>query len=402
VEKVKPLAYTRKGKPIYPIWGAQEATQTQVVEGAQPTGAQMIPFRRATTYRTQRLPAQSGTSIGATEQVVQLQVEGAGYLSAIDLAVDIETAANAAAVTYHEDAPWNALTSVVLQDVNGELVNLSGFNLFLANLAGGWKRLLDSTATDTQVFEQLAGAVGRGGSVRFHLKVPASINWRNLIGLLGNQDRAQKYVIRSNINTTGNIYIVTPTTPGAVTVERTYENFAVPNATNSQGIPQEMQPPKFGVLHYLTQSTNPGAAPVASSTQNHYLPRIGNTIRFLVLVFRDGNGNAARADAEANPPSLIKFSLGDTTTLFSEDWSFRKTMMFHRWGFQWPNGVLVYDWITDIVSRAGDELGDDYLFTNGLTNAQFEITYPAGWAANSSLVVITDDLVVPKGMDLYS
>jgi hypothetical protein len=379
-------------------------TQTQVVEGAQPAAMGSIPFRRASTYRTQRLPSDTGKTIGAAEQIVALQIEGAGYLSAIDVAVDIETSANAAVVAYHEDAPWNALTSVVLSDVNGELVNLSGYNLYLANLAGTWKHNIETaaTVTDVQIFEQLAGAVGRGGSVHFHLKVPASINWRNLMGLLGNQDRSQKYQLRTNVNTTGNIYTTAPTAAGAVVIDRTYENFAVPSAANSEGVPQEIEPPSFGVLHYLTQATNPGAAPASSSTQNHYLPRIGNTLRYLILVFRDGNGATARADVEANVPTLIKFSLGDTTTLFSEDWSFRKHMMFQRWGFQWPLGVLVYDWTTDILGRAGDELGDDYLFSNGLTNAQFEITYPAGWAANSSLTVITDDIVIPEGMDIYA
>lgn len=382
-----------------------DETQTQVMEGAQPTVATMIPFRRATTERVQRLPSSSIAAIPAAESLVSQQIEGSGYLGRIKLTLDIETAANAAAVAYHEDAPWSGFSSVILEDVNGQLVNVDGFGLYLQNLVDGWKHQIETatTVTDPFIFEQISGAVGRGGSVHAHLIVPAQINMRTLLGVLGNQDRSQKYQLRSNVAAggVGQIYTTAPTTPGAVTVDRHYVNYSVPNDVNSQGIPQEKKPPKFGLLHYLTRATNPGSPPVSSSTQNHYLPRIGNTIRFLILVFRDGNGATARADAEANPPSSIKFSLADTTTLFSESWDFRKSEMFARWGFQFPNGVLVYDWITDILKRASDELGDDYLFTNGLTNAQFEIAYPAGWAANSSLTVYTDDLVLPKGMNLY-
>jgi hypothetical protein len=139
---------------------------------------------------------------------------------------------------------------------------------------------------------------------------------------------------------------------------------------------------------------------VSNSTQNHFLPRIGNTLRLLILVFRDGNGTAARADAEANMPALLQFLIGDTP-LFTETVGARRKIMRDRYGFDAPNGVLVYDWITDLGVRAGAELGDDYLFTNGLTSAQFQVAYGAGWAANSSLTIITDDIIIPAGMNIY-
>jgi hypothetical protein len=78
-------------------------------------------------------------------------------------------------------------------------------------------------------------------------------------------------------------------------------------------------------------------------------------------------------------------------------------LMWRRYGFDAPNGVYVYDFMTDIISHAGDELGDDYLFTNGLVNAQFQITYPAGFGStNNSLMVLTDDLVIPPTVDIYA
>lgn len=371
-----------------------------IVEGEQPTSAGLVPFRRATTFRTSRLQSTTGINVTAAEQNINVQIEGSGYVWAIDVEVDVETAANAAVVAYHEDAPWNALTSVIFADVNGELVNLDGFSLRLAALYGGWQRFNDETSTDTNVFERVSGAVARGGSFHMHVHVPIGLSQRTLLGILGNQDRAQKYSLRTNFAASGTIYTTAPTAAGAVTIERHYLNYAVPAPTNAQGQPQELMPPKFGVLGYLTRMVSP-SPPTSSTTMNHYLARLGNTIRVLILVFRDGNGATARTDAEANMPTGIRFLLGDTP-LFSETVGLRRKLMWDRYGFNAPSGVLVYDFITDILRVAGDELGDDYIFSNGLVNAQFEITYPAGWAANSSLTIITSDLQVPRGVDLYA
>lgn len=383
----------------YPVSDGRGATE--IVEGVNPAaGTGVIPFRRATTFRTSRLETTGPVAQTVAEQQVQIQVEGSGYVYGIDLEFDIETAANAAAVAYHEDAPWNVLSSVVYADVNGELVNLPGISLRFANLYGGWALANDQASTDVSVFEQVSGAVARGGSVHGHLFVPIALNHRTLLALVGNQDRSQKYSLRSNIAASGQVYTTAPTALGNVTIQRTYHNYAVPAGQNARGVPQQIMPDKFGVLHYLTQTVSP-VLPTSNATLNHFLPRLGNTLRYLILVFRDGNGATARTDSEANPPSLIKLMLGDTP-VFAETAGARRWIMRQRYGFDAPAGVYVFDWITDIVQRAGAELGDDYMFTNGLTNAQFEISYGAGWAANSSLTIITDDLVIPPGVDIYS
>lgn len=378
--------------------GGQGDTQMLVGEGAQPA-AGVIPFRRASTFRTSLLEQTNIALLTAGEQPIQIQVEGSGYVYGIDLEVDLETANGAAGVVaWHEDAPWNAISSIVYQDVNGELWNLPGISTHLLNLYGGSSLADDAVSTDENIFEQVSGAGARGGSTHFHLFVPVALNHRNLMGLVGNQDQSQKYSLRSNVNASGQIYTVVPNPLPAVTINRTYHNYSVPATHNADGVQQQVRPEYFGVLHFGTQTVAPSVP--TTGTRNHFLPRIGNTLRVIVLVFRDGNGAAARADAEANMPTLLKFMLGDTP-VFSETVGARRKIMRDRYGFDAPNGVLVYDWITDLVTRAGAELGDDYLWTKGLNNAQFEITYPAGWAANSSLTIITDDLIVPNGMNIY-
>lgn len=378
-----------------------------VTQVQEPTPGASIPFRRATTFRTAQLQTSSQLLTVSAAQV-DVVIEGSGYIYGIDLFVSATTAGNAAATAFAEDGPWSALDTVILRDVNGELHNLSGIHTRFANLYGGYARFKDAPvraeaapSTDTaNIFNVVVGAGATGGSFLFHTFVACGLNRRDLRGILGNQDRAQKYSLRTDFAASGSIYAVSPTTLPTMNVARTYENYAVPAAANANGAPQMQYPDDFGILHYITQSVNPNA-PVGAATINHFLARLGNTVRLLIVVLRSGVGATPRATAEGTLPTRVQFNLGDTP-IFVESVAYRRELMFRRYGFDAPNGVLVYDFMTDIIGQAGDELGDDYLFTNGLVNAQFQVAYPAGYAAGSSFTVITDDLVIPPTVDIYA
>jgi hypothetical protein len=401
---INPNAILGEAYVLAPMAGGAGGPTVVQNEGNKPTTAGgVIPFRRATTPRTAIITPTAGT-VSAVQQPIQIVVEGTGYMIGINLSVHIETAANAAAVAYQEDAPWNALTSVILSDVTGELVNTDGYGLYLQNVYGGWGTATSLTAqsTDTKVFEKLAGAVGRGGSVQAHLRVPVAIRTRDYLGAVGNQDRSIKYQLRTDFNTTAGLYSVAPTTPGALSINRTYESITVPGPVNAVGIPQQTEPPNHGVLAFWTQSRSP-SDPVGGSTVNHYISRLGNTIRMWVLQLRS---NGSRATAELNMPSRIQLLLGDTN-IFTEDTFYRRRVMYDRYGFDvvasGTQGCLVYDFALDILPLVGGEAGLDWLWSNGLANAQFQITYPAGFgAANNSLIIYTHDLIVPDDVDIYA
>lgn len=377
-----------------------------------------VPFRRATTNRTTKVTTSTGTNVGTATASFDVIIEGSGFIYGIDLQHQVVTAANAAAVAYGEDAPWSTFSAVVFRDVNGELINLSGFSLRVANLYGGWLAgpaawdnytvppvTASALSKDPAISQLVSGGGGTGGSYNFHLWVPVALNRRSLWGLLGNQDRAQKYSLRTDLNSAAatasgptSIYTTAPTTQGTYTLSRMYENYAVPAPQDANGHSQQQIPDKFGIVNFLTQSVNP-SVPVGGSTVNHYLARLGNTIRFMALVLRS---NGTRATAETNAPTQIQFNLGDTP-IFVETPAFRRKVMFERYGFDAPQGVYAYDTISDFGPAAGYELGDDYFWTSGLVNAQFAIAYPAGFgAASNSLTVVTGDMLVPPSVDIYN
>ncbi len=378
----------------YPV-GGPAVPQTQDRQPGAP-----VPFRRATTFRGQLVQVQGPGLLTTGSQPQTYQLEGSGYLYAVDLQVQaVVPATNAATVVITEDAPWNVVSSVILSDVNGELVNLDGYSLRLADLYCGYRAHNESASTDTNVYQAVSGTAATAGNFNFHLTLPAGTNRRDLIGVLGNQDRAQRYTIRDDLAASTIVYTTPPTSLPNITITSTYESFTVPSATNARGQKQVQIPDKFGVLHYLTKTLNPGSPPLGGATVNHYLARLGNTIRVLILVLRS---NSSRSTAETNAPTRITFLIGDVP-IFTEAPSYRRELMFNRYGFDAPNGVYVYDAISDFMpDRAGAELGEDYYWTNGLVNAQFQITYPSGFGSTAnSLTVITDDLQIPAGMNFY-
>lgn len=377
-----------------------------------------IPFRRATTFRTTKVTSSTGTNVGTPTNSFDVIIEGSGYIYGIDVQLQTTTAANAAAVAYFEDAPWSSFSGVVFRDVNGELVNVPGFSLRVANLYGGWATAsvawdnytlppvtANATSKDPAVAQLVSGGGGNGGSYNMHLWVPVALNRRSLWGLLGNQDRAQKYSLRLDTASaaaaaTGPIYTTAPTTQGTYAITRMYENYAVPAPQDANGHAQQQIPDKFGIVNFITQSVNP-SVPVGGATVNHYLARLGNTIRFLSLILRS-NGTRLAAETAANIPTQIQFNLGDTP-IYVETPAYRRKLMLDRYEFDAPQGVYTYDALTDFSLNAGYELGDDYFWTSGLVNAQFIISYPAGFGAvNNTLTVVTGDMLVPQNVDIYA
>lgn len=373
---------------------AATATPPVMMQGPAVTTGQggggqtpLIPFRRATVERSTVLPGEQ-VQLGAAYTSLERTIEGTGFLYAIRIGLQAVTSGNAATVAFTEDGPWNALGLVTLRDPNGELVNVpNGFYLYLANLAqkNYASRWIDQSTQSVLT----TGSGGTGGSFTQYLDVLVGTNRRDLTGIVGNQDRSVKYTLRTDVNPSTIIYGTAPTALPTLIVNKWLETYSVPLPVGPNGVQQQVLPDGYGTLHFTTVTTS-DSAPLGGSTINHYLRRIGNTIRFIVLVFRSNN---LRATAEANAPTLITFKVGDDV-LFTETWQNRKTKMYERYGFDFPSGVLVYDALHDFSSDAGFELGDDYLHTQALVNAQFQITYPAGFGSTAnSLVFLTDDLV---------
>jgi hypothetical protein len=355
-------------------------------------GQQMVPFRRATVERVLTLPSFTG-NLTAAYQPILYTVDGTGYVYRIRLRAVATTGANSANVAFAEDGPWNVLGLVTFADPNGQLVNVpSGWYLYLSQLI---QKQYVGRNVDLSSFSNTgtAGTGANGGAFTIFFDIPIGLNRRNLKGILGNQDRAIKYTLETDLNAQSVIYSVAPNGGNpAITLERYYEYYSVPLQTGPQGTAQQSIPADYGTLHFTTVTLN-ASAPVGGSSVNHMLVRVGNTVRAIALVFRL-NGSRANVETAANQPTLLTFKGGDDT-LFTETWAYRKAEMFMRFGFDFPNGVLCYETMHDFDGQGvGGEVGDDYWHTQALVNGQFQIAYPSGFGStNNTLNILTDDLV---------
>lgn len=345
----------------------------------------MIPFRLATRERSEIDYIWNGSITAAQQQIIQA-VGGSGFLYGMYLRMVASATGNAATVAFAEDAPYNSLQLVQCGDPTGPFCDLQGYNLKVANQYDGnyaTKWLDGSSMTYTT-----SGSGSTGGSFQAFMRVPAGLNRRTLLGILGNQDRSQRYQLRTDIAPSSFIYTTAPTTLPPMEIDRINENYSVPPLQGLAG-PNEVTPNGYGTIQFHTQSMTE-TPPIGGSLVNHLIDRIGNTVRYWALVFRVNN---SRASAETDMAgATINLRIGDTN-YFNEPWWYRKSQMYEHYGFDADNGVLVYDALHDFAPHAGNEIGDDWYNTQAISRAQFQIQYPSAvGSTNNSLYIITSDL----------
>lgn len=376
----------------------------------KPGGAQEIPWRNAALERVDILSAEVSVTFATTVTQILRTIEGSGFMTGIWLDVSSSggSGSSTSAVAV-EDYPFSVLDSVVLSDVAGEVINLQGVKLWYANLAmhigttptaGAEGTALTDTLSvgttksqGTEAFISNVGAAVSGGNFEFPIRIPVAVDNRTYLGALGNQDRSQRYFLRTNIAAQASVFSTSPSpTVPTITINKFYENRSVPMPTAPDGTPQGVLPPLYGTTHYLTQA-QADAAPSASSTVQHFLQRVGNSIRFIVLEFRAaGSGSGSRDAAEDAPPTTLRLKLGETT-VYNESWAYRKGVDFERYQFDQPNGVVTYDFVHDFGPFAGYSLNNDIIHSQALVNSRFEIAYSSGFTAGSVLTFVTSDLV---------
>lgn len=355
-----------------------------------PQSQAQVPFRQATVEQTGLMSTQTFTISTANQRNINPVLSG-GYLFGLWLNLVATAAGNSAIVAYNEDAPWTAFSQIVLSDVNGQLMNLTGFELFVSNLADKlYASRYVEDSTDPGLYNMLGGNGATAGSFTTSLRVPVGINRRDLVGLVSNQDRNQIYTLRADLAPSTDTYATSPTTlPGAV-LNTMIESYTVPGARSADGVPQGMVPDNYGTLHRVV-AANAAAVPAGGSSIPHQLPEIGNTIRWIAFVFRM-NGVRADANLAVNQPTQLQFQFG-SQAVYTESYEYRRNLMRERYGFDFPYGILLYDVMHDFGDAAGSELGEDYWHTAQVQRAQLTATYPSTFGStNNSLDIITDEL----------
>jgi hypothetical protein len=217
-----------------------------------------------------------------------------GYITAVLMQVVGSGGAGGVAAA---DAPWNILTDITLQDVNGSVIAgpINGYEAMIANVLGGWSGVRNFPG-DSPWF------VGSTPNFQFYLRIPVEVSHKDGLGALSNQNSSANYKLTFGVNAAANIWTTAPTTVPLITIKANLEAWTLPAAQDSRGNPQAQVPPLLGTGQYLSVQ---GPRPTVVNAFTAPFTRLGNYIRFVGIITRDNTG--ARSDAVAPDPFIFNW-----------------------------------------------------------------------------------------------
>lgn len=356
------------------------ATRKSPARSAARAAMAVVPFTAAAHEHVE--PAFDTTiTLGAnTVTLGPFDVPAYGFLRHIWLFI---SASGGVGGTGAADFPWNVLQEVTLLDVNGAPIfgPFTGYQAFLANLYGAY-----AFRTDPRLNPDYSSSVT---AFQFGLRIPVEINHNNGLGALANQNAAASYKVRLTLNNLANVYSAAPGTPAAVRVRGYLEAWSQPTPNDLAGRPQAIAPPQHGTTQYwsvFSKAFNAGDNVVL-------LPRVGNLLRNLIFVVRDGTG--ARV-AYANLPDPLEIRW-DARQLIYEPKFLRRAYISERYILNTglgesagvEAGVLPYPFTHDVMGHAGDGTPELWLPTVQSTRLEF---HSSSFIGTGTVEVLTNDV----------
>ncbi len=296
-----------------------------------PAPAAAIPFTRGSTLATMR----DATRTYTPGQQDQISLQTNAYLEAVIFDIVLTTAANAAAVAFAVDSPWQVIAQIKLDDPAGQSIvaPVTGYQLYTLN-----KYLPDTEcAFDPKgdpTFVLTTGAVGTGGSFNFRLVLPIEHRRRDALGALNNSAANQRYLVTINIIAAfATLYTTPPTTNAAnITVQAYQEYWTSPPSTitTAQGASQvQASPAGLGTVGFVRferhNEVSGGGQPQIQ------LNNVGDYISSLIFTLRD---TAGARDINAGPQSATN---ANWPTEF--DWWVNDFQVHALENVQWLRGV---------------------------------------------------------------
>lgn len=385
-------APTVKAKP-----GAASTDKARVVT---------IPFARASRKKSKSAFTLGPITLNTNIQTLNpIQIPPGGFLRFVDVQVSCVTAANAAAVTFAADGPWNVLNYVDLRNSAGDslIVPMNGYQLYLMNKWGvlGIDPPNNDPRQTNNGFSATTGAGATGGSFTFFLRIPLEIDPRDAFTSVPNLAANKSYQLQFALSAGASVYGTPPTTQGAVTLTGLMHYWSQPNQANSGGVQQEVAPIGNGSVSLWRLQP----AVVAQGDRLTQLLNVGNVLRTIIFTLRTAAGARTSADWAANSQVIL-----NDDVLFLKPTAFWTRDMAQDYGFTsgavdtaagLDTGVFV---ISDFNNQRGsvktDGPRDQFLVTYNTTLLQLRST--SFGASASSLEIITNEIKPISPLALYS
>lgn len=368
---------------------APAASPSKGASDKDATAKLLIPFTRAAKEHTEQFMDYT-TGVAQTAATIPLppaDIPAYGFARGITLLVT--TSGGVGAATAAADAPFSAIHELTIQDVNGAPIvgPISGYDLYLINKYGGYGQL------DPKLSPAYTNTIAANGNYTFKLWIPIEISQRDGLGALGNQNAASTYKLRITQAATTGVYTVNPaTTVPTLRFRAWLDAWTQPLATDLHGNPQATQPPAHGTTSFWSKSS---MALAGAGQQSFRQTRVGNQIRNIILVARDGSN--VRTNAPFPDPLTLSW---DTRVLHERNQLMWKDQMARRTGYSaaldaaggLDTGVYVEDFCHEFDGKLGYELRDGWLSTVQSTRLDFN----GNWLAAGTIYALVND-VSPAG-----
>lgn len=362
--------------------------------GDKPAAILAVPFVRAAQEHYESFIDVSNQLGVSAVQLGPFDIPAYGFMRGVRLTVKATNGSGTATVVAAEDAPFSAIDECVVMDVNGAPIvgPLSGYDLYLLNKWGGYAPSLPDPKSLPAHQGVQAGANG-SGNFAFELRIPIEVNGRDALGALPNQNGASTYKLRVTLAPASKVYGTAPTNLPSVRVTATLDAWTQPTQTDQRGNPNATQPPALGTTSYWSKTV----FTVSNGFQTLRLPRVGNYLRELIFVYRDGTGSRAAGAGLFPDPASISW---DTRLLKAYPRDLWRNDMARKLGAAatveaangLDNGVFVEDYAHEFTGRIGYELRDGWLPTSQSTRLELSGTF----TGSGTLTVLTND-VAPNG-----
>jgi hypothetical protein len=338
---------------------------------AAPASAQQRarPFCQASKWGVEQGNAVTFTQGASAQTFGPSPLPATGYIRRVRLPT-VGAGGAAGTFTASGDAPFNVWNLVRFAEPNAApVVELTGFNLFLADLLGGYTEWNDA--------RQDWDYVGTAPNINVEPYVPVELDATGM-GSLSNLSNASAFRLTLIAEAYANIYSANPTTAPVMTCIPHVDYWTLPNSVDQDGNPQATAPPFPGTIQLWSQIQN---LTLATGNNRTSLNRMGNQLRTVIMVTR-----AAGLRSETPFPNPAQLRWDDINLRIESPQSVRKIMreMLDTTSAR-DVGVYCYPYSAGITRTVGGNGVSSFLPT--VTATRYELSGASGGAGTLDWVI---------------
>lgn len=282
-----------------------------------------------------------------------------------------------------DDAPWSLISSLSIDDISGgPILNpMSGFaHLVKQKYFSPWDG-------------DPATRAGYSNSINPAFTLRAMVEVRDTLAVLANTDARAQYRVRLTVAPLGSLVDVAANVGTApdVTIKLSYLTWAQPDAVDLLGNSIDPIPPGLIASRFFQHEVpnlNAGDTPVRCTL-------VGNEIRGLAFIVRDGDATETRTDLTDSGCGPIRFTL-DSRSFWKVNPSQLVERMAAFYGLlgagTWTRETGVY--VIPRFRLPGELLGEHWLQTVEQNNMRIELTGGDLASAPGTIELLYDQLAI--------